>query len=269
MRGVLVGLMVLGAAGPARSDYPLTPQPPAVPRLSDGFEADRIAPFWLPSHYGSGLHVPGSVSISTEQARSGTRSARLVLREGNVDAMGDDGQHVERTEIDSGHHPLLGADVYYGFSEMIPTGFPIVPTRLVIAQVKQSDVEGSPLIGQRFVAGVHYLTIRPPGASGSGRKYPLPPIRPGRWFDMVYHVRYSEGDDGLIEVWMDGVLVVLHQGPTASKTAANRFYHKVGLYRDRMAEPMTIFVDNYAVGPSREAVDPARFADRREPAPAR
>jgi hypothetical protein len=52
-------------------------------------------------------------------------------------------------------------------------------------------------------------------------------------------------------------------GPTASKSAADRFYHKVGLYRDRWKQPMTMYVDNYTLGESFEAVDPARFDQRR------
>ncbi len=34
---------------------------------------------------------------------------------------------------------------------------------------------------------------------------------------------------------------------------------RAGLYRDRWPEPMTIYFDNYTVGESFEAVDPARF----------
>jgi hypothetical protein len=39
------------------------------------------------------------------------------------------------------------------------------------------------------------------------------------------------------------------------KTRSN----KIGLYRDRMKQPMTIYFDNYALGDSYETVDPARF----------
>jgi Polysaccharide lyase len=230
--------------------------------LADGFEADSLAGFWLPGHYGTGLYEPGAVVISADSARTGTRSARITVKEGDVEQRGDDGRRVERAELDSGHHPLLGRDVWYGFSFLLPPGFPIVDNRLVLASWKQSDVEGSPLIGQRFRGGRHSLTIRPPGAAGGGKSYPLPDIRLGRWHDMVYHVRYSAGADGRIEVWMNGARVVSYRGATVSEAGADRFYNKVGLYRDRWKEPMTMYVDNYTLGDSFEGVDPSTF-DRR------
>ena len=76
---------------------------------------------------------------------------------------------------------------------------------------------------------------------------------------MVFHVRFSTGADGLIEVWQNGERVAQVPGPTASAEGQPYFYHKVGLYRDQMAEPMTMYVDTYTLGSSFEAVDPARF----------
>jgi Polysaccharide lyase len=230
--------------------------------LVDGFESGSIADFWLPGTYGTGLYVPGAVVVSKDYARSGVWSARITVKEGDVEQRGDDGRRVERAELDSGHYPLLGRDVWYGFSFLFPPTFPIVDNRLVIASWKQSDVEGSPLIGQRFRDGDHSLTIRRPGAAGSGKSYHLPDIHLGRWTDMVYRVRYSSGKEGRIEVWMNGTRVVSYEGPTASKEGADRFYNKIGLYRDRWKTPMTMYVDNYTLGDSFDRVDPSKF-DRR------
>jgi hypothetical protein len=247
------------AVGPSLKDL-------GLPRI-DGFEADALAKFWLPGNYGTGLYAPGAIVISKDYARSGTRSARITVKESDVEQKGDDGKSVERAELDSGHLPLLGRDVWYGFSFLLPPGFPVVDDRLVLASIKQSDVEGSPLIGQRFRAGKHSFSVRPPGASGGGKSYPLPDLKLGQWTDMVYHVRYSTGAGGVIEVWMDGKPVVSYTGPTASRDGADRFYHKVGLYRDRWKEPMTMYVDNYTLGDSFEAVDPSTFDRRARQAP--
>ena len=253
-----------GAASAPESPIPGSGQSPRIIQmpLADGFESDLVAGFWLPGNYGTGLYEPGAVAISTDYARTGSRSARITVKEGDVEQRGDDGRRVERAELDSGHYPFWGRDVWYGFSFLLPPGFPVVDNRLVLASWKQSDVEGSPLIGQRFRAGRHSLTIRPPGANSSGKSYPLPDIQLGRWNDMMYHVRYSAGEDGVIEVWMNGERVVTYRGPTASRAGADRFYNKVGLYRDRWKEPMTMYVDNYTLGDSFDAVDPSTF-DRR------
>ena len=106
------------------------------------------------------------------------------------------------------------------------------------------------------------MTIRVPGVSGIGKSHSLPDIQLGRWTDMVYHVRYSSGEDGRIEVWMNGTQVVSYRGATASEAGADRFYNKVGLYRDRWKEPMTMYLDNYTVGGNFEGVDPSTFNRR-------
>lgn len=251
----------LGCGGQSAENLPPLPGPGKT--LFDGFEGEAIADFWLPGNYGTGSYVPGAVQISTDYARTGSRSAKITVKESDIEAKGDDGKSVERAEIDSGHRKFLGREVWYGFSILLPPEFPVVDNRLVIASCKQSDVEGSPLIGQRFRNGKHTFSIRPPGAGGSGKSYSLPDLKLGTWADTVYRVRYTPGDDGCIEVWMDGKKVVTYVGPTASKDGADRFYHKVGLYRDRWKEPMTMYLDNYTLGDSFDAVNPARFDGKR------
>ena len=93
----------------------LSPRALQMP-LTDGFEADSPAGFWLPGDYGTGLYEPGAVTTSKDYARSGAGSVRINLKEGDVEQRGDDGRRVERTELDSGHYSLLGRDVWYGFS---------------------------------------------------------------------------------------------------------------------------------------------------------
>jgi hypothetical protein len=231
-----------------------------VPQLRDGFEGDALAAFWRPGDYGSGRFAPGAVVLSDERARSGLRSAQITVREGDVAQLGDSGRANERAELDSGKWPLLDREVWCGFSFFVPADFPIVEARLVLAQWKQSGLEGSPIVAQRFQGGRHYVTIRDLTTRGSWRKtIELPPIAPERWTDMVYHLRFASDPSGLVEIWLDGERVASVPGETASPEGEGSFYHKLGLYRDKMAEPMTIFVDNYALGASFASVDPARF----------
>ena len=219
-----------------------------------------MAPFWRAGDAGSSRYAPGAVALTAEYARSGRQSVRITVREGDVQQHGDDGEDNERAELDSGKLPFAGRDLWYGFSVLAPPDFPIVGTRLVIAQWKQTGVSGGPLIAQRYRSGRHHLTIRDwSGPDGDRREYPLPALTPGRWTDMVYRVRLSAAADGLVEVWADGARVVSHRGPTASAAGGDRVYNKVGLYRDRMAQPMTLYFDNYTAGDGFAAVDPSRF----------
>jgi hypothetical protein len=217
-----------------------------------------VAPFWRAGDAGSGRYAPGAVGVTSEYARSGKQSVRITVREGDVEQQGDDGEANERAELDSGKVPFPGRDLWYGFSVLVPPRFPVIDTRLVVAQWKQEGLKGGPLVAQRYRSGKHHLTVRDWATPEGDRKhFPLPPIVPGRWVDMVYHLRLSAAD-GLVEVWADGVRVVSHEGPTAPE-GGSHVYNKIGLYRDRMREPMTIYFDNYTVGDGFAAVDPSRF----------
>lgn len=83
------------------------------------------------------------------------------------------------------------------------------------------------------------------------------------WYDVVFHVQYSAGEDGCVEVWVDGKLAASHKGATADKDGENNFYNKIGLYRDHWKAPMTAYFDNYTLGDSFAAVDPSRFSAKR------
>jgi hypothetical protein len=226
----------------------------------DGFEGPTLEPFWLAGDHGSGRFAQGAVVLTQDQARSGRGSARITVRQGDVAQLGDSGQANERAELDSGKRRVLGQDLWCGFSFLVPPDFPVEDVRLVLSQWKQSELEGSPIVAQRFRAGQHYLTVRDVETSGQwSGVFELPAIVPGKWHDMVFHVRFAHDSSGFVDVWMDGAAVVCFAGPTASPRGAETFYHKVGLYRDTMQAPMTIHVDNYTLGSSFDAVDPSRW----------
>lgn len=246
---------VIDQAGTRHGNDDLATVSNSIQALYDGFEGKTLEGFWMPGNYGSGRYVPGAIILSTNYARSGMQSAEITVREGDIDAAGDDDIRVERAELDSGHFPLRGRDVWYSFSLLVPKNFPIVDDRLVIAQCKQLGVS-RPIVAQRFRNGKHTITVESQGRKGL---YKLPSIQLGQWIDMVYHLRYSTGMDGLVEIWMDGKQVVRYSGPAADPAAKNAFYNKIGLYRDRLKVPMTIYYDNYAMGGSKEAVDPERI----------
>jgi hypothetical protein len=214
--------------------------------------------FFRPGDYGSGRYVAGAITLSNAYARSGKQSVQITVKTGDIKQTGGDDKLTERAELDSGGHPILDRDAWYGFSFLIPNGFPVVDNRLVIAQWKQSSLIGGPLVAQRFRNGQHYLTVRRAESGRNDKKYSLPTLEMGKWNDMVYHIRFSL-DDGYVEVWMNGTQIVSHQGPTAFKDGENGFYNKFGLYRDRWEEPMTIYFDNYTLGDSFETVNPARY----------
>lgn len=225
---------------------------PASLELKDDFEGTRVAAFWLPGEYGSGRFAPGRIEISTNYVRSGRTAVRITVHEGDVRQKGDDGIDTERAELDSGKHPFLDQEVWYAYSFLIPEGFPVVDNRLIISQWKQNGVHGGPLLAERYRGGRHYLTIREPNAFFHDQKrFDLPAIEAGRWNDMVWRICFSKGNGGSVDLWMNGEKIVTYRGATAFPEGENRFYHKIGLYRDRWPEPMTIYFDRYQLGGAR------------------
>ena len=260
-------LLILASMVSETAPDPGTPGArPAAKRLhlplSDNFDGGALAAFWRPGDYGAGRYVPGAISLCDSPVRSGRGSVRITVKEGDVKQDGGDGKETERAELDSGAHRVVGRDAWYGYSFLVPEGFPIVDNRLVISQWKQKGLEGGPLVGQRFRNGRHEVTVRVPGGpnpSSDTRRYRLPAIAFGKWNDVICHARFSRGDDGLVEMWMNGKKVLTHNGPQCFPGGEDLIYHKFGLYRDRWKEPMTIYFDNYTFGDSFEAVNPARF----------
>jgi hypothetical protein len=72
----------------------------------------------------------------------------------------------------------------------------------------------------------------------------------GRWLDFRFETRFSRDQDGQIDAWLNGEPIVHYQGPTVyhqqlGYPAQGLVYFKMGLYRDEMQQPMTIYVDEY------------------------
>lgn len=200
------------------------------------------------------------MTIQDRVVRSGKYAACITVREGDIEQQGKR-RKTERAELDSGKLSVLGKEVWYGFSFLLPKGFPIVDNRLVMGQWKKSKLPGSPMIAQRFRKGEFFITIR--------NEHGLERFDVGRlemevWYDMIYSIRFTTESDGHVRVWMNGKRILDYHGPTALTPGIDRFYNKFGLYRDRWPEPMTVYFDNYTVGTGRDEVNPARFDSHEE-----
>jgi Polysaccharide lyase len=73
-----------------------------------------------------------------------------------------------------------------------------------------------------------------------------------KWLDLRFEVRFSPHPDGRIRAWLDDKQVVNYSGITANVPNAatgypdpSYFPFKMGLYRNVMPQPMTIYLDEY------------------------
>ena len=72
-----------------------------------------------------------------------------------------------------------------------------------------------------------------------------------RWLDFKFQVRFSRQSNGEVRAFLNDKEIVNYAGITSYSehcgffSKKNRYYFKMGLYRDRMLEPMSIYIDEY------------------------
>jgi hypothetical protein len=220
----------------------------------DGFETAGLSKVWDTDRFES-----GAVQMQTNVFRAGHGAAKITVRPRDKFEAGIKGsKDSERDELLEAKKLTSKEDVAYeqSFSMFIPTNFPIVPVRLVIAQWKQNCggndncSDDSPVVAIRYVSGVLKITHQ------IGRRqttlYETKDEARGQWLDFKFQTRFSTNETGRVKAWLNGKQVVDYTGvnayPENEQTGyvhPSRFYFKMGLYRDLMAEPMTIYIDEY------------------------
>jgi hypothetical protein len=90
-----------------------------------------------------------------------------------------------------------------------------------------------------------------------GETHGMLPSPVGAWVDMVYRVRRGRNGRGLVQVWANGRSVVTARGSIGNDGTGPRTYFKIGMYRDPMVSPATLYFADFRRGVSRTEVDPA------------
>lgn len=208
----------------------------------DGFETGTLGPLWTPRA------ESGRVTVQRDIVGSGAFALRMEVGEGDRAGVGGDGEATERTEIQLAreHWAQFGETHDYRLSMYVPLDFPIADVRLVTSQWKQTCTDcsrnRSPIVAQRYRRGQFRVTIETPKGRQTIYRH-SEPIQ-GRWLDLRYRIRFHLSD-GAVTVWIDGTQVVDYQGPLGFADDPPDVYFRLGLYRDRMAEPMVIYFDDF------------------------
>lgn len=217
--------------------------------VQDNFESDTLKSIWTKEKF-----VPGAMKIQSAHVRSGTKAVQLTLHPGDQ-IEEEKGTNLERAELREPKRLMAKEyeDIFYSFSLFLPSDFPIVPTRLVIAQWKQNCQSGNchpnnPVLALRYESGVFQITLQ----VGPEKKvlYSQTESILNKWMDFRFNVRFSRNHDGRIKAWMNKYKIIDYKGATAYVQAfgypdPGNFYFKLGLYRDQMDQPMTIYIDDY------------------------
>ena len=221
----------------------------------DGFETTGLSKVWSTDRF-----EPGAVEMQTNIFRAGHGAAKITVHARDKFEAGINGnKDSERAELREGTKQLVSKEnvnYEYSFSEFIPMNFPIAPVRLVLAQWKQYCPEGgscsddSPVVAIRYVSGA--LKITHQIGLHQTTLYETKEELRNQWLDFKFQIRFSTNETGRVKAWLNGKQVVDYTGVNAypenaatGYTHPGRFYFKMGLYRDLMPEPMTIYIDEY------------------------
>jgi len=220
----------------------------------DGFETATLSRIWDIDRF-----EPGAVTFQSNILRAGRAAAKIVLHSRDKFEAGINGDaDSERAEL-SEPVKLFSREnktYQYSFSMFIPPDFPVVPTRLIIAQWKQycnghvPCSNDAPIIAVRYASGALQITHQ----TGPHRAvlFQTAENPRGKWTDFQFQIRFTTHANGLLRAWLNGAQVVDYQGvnaypenPSTGYADPSLFYFKMGLYRDVMAHPMTIYIDEY------------------------
>jgi hypothetical protein len=219
----------------------------------DGFETKKLNKIWNDDRM-----VQGAFETQSNFVRNGNSAAKISLKTGDVfEAGNDSSRSSERDELAEAKEfwSVENKQYEYKFSLLLPDSFPIVPIRLVIAQWKQKCPSGntcsddSPVMAVRYVSGRLYITLRTDTTEQTVYQT-MEEIR-NKWLDFTFKVRFSRTASGQVDAWLNQKQIINFRGVTCYSSKRgypdiSRFYFKTGLYRDVMAEPMTIYIDEYS-----------------------
>ena len=182
--------------------------------IYDGFETAGLSRVWDADRFEA-----GAVEMQTNIFRAGHGAAKITVRPRDKFEAGIKGsKDSERDELLEAKKLISKEDVVYeqSFSMFLPTNFPIVPVRLVIAQWKQNCggndncSDDSPIVAIRYVSGVLKITHQI-GPHQTKLFETKEEVR-GRWLDFKFQTRFTTNETGRVKAWLNGKQVVDYTG---------------------------------------------------------
>jgi len=224
-----------------------------APWVYDGFDSKKLSAIWSPKKL-----VDGALEFQSEIVRSGRGAAKITIHEGDNFEFGGKNKKkpTERDELFEAQNlwSLEGNPHRYQFSMFLPSDFPIVPTRLVLAQWKQKEEnEGvrvnNPVVALRYGRGSLSVTLQTNEEIQT--LYRTHEEIRGKWLDFEFDTKFDRTGRGFIKGTLNGKQEIDYVGRTAYSDAEGypfpgRFYFKMGLYRDKMKEPMSVYIGGYS-----------------------
>lgn len=215
-----------------------------------------------------------SVQVVASPTRAGNYAAKFTVRAGERVSNGN------RAEIFRDNGDVAGCEVWYRWSFLIPDNFVDVEWKPKFWQCigqwhDQPDINlgetWANFPGRSPSIAVYYTSKNGASAievwSGTYAKNEIQkivaraPIVKGKWQDVMFHIRWSQGDDGFVEPFLNGVPLITpdeseHRACGPNMWNAASHYLKIGLYRNsEILHTNSVYFDEVRIGPTRASVD--------------
>ncbi|MDP2647903.1 MAG: polysaccharide lyase [Candidatus Yanofskybacteria bacterium] len=240
----------------------------------EDFELGKIGPGWTEI----GIHPKttppensDSIDIVTTPVRKGNYALKIIVHPEDGVYPGDRRADKERAElVRQKFEATEGRELWYAWSIFLPVGYEYIYEKggfHIMGQWHDQPDPGEEPTGYSPPIRVDY---RPDLGSlsllyGRIQVFDDPqqtvniPITLGTWTDLMFHIKFSQGNDGFVEVYKNGVQVGKRiTGPNMFNAEPN--YLRIGLYRGPKrggtGQPQTniLYYDEIKTGTTRESV---------------
>jgi hypothetical protein len=180
-----------------------------------------------------------SVTQSNSIAREGSSSFRAEVKAS--DASVSSGY---RAELTTGGYNTSGTEVWVGYSSYFQDWNSFGGGEHVV-QWHPNNGSGSAELSLQTAAN-KFDVVRSLNGTNYRQTTGVKTIVSNKWYDFVWHIKWSTGTTGLIELWIDGEKYYSFTGKTMSSTAP---YFKLGINRWNMGNSSRVlYYDNLRIG---------------------
>ncbi|RAU82009.1 polysaccharide lyase [Pontibacter arcticus] len=226
--------------------------------VEERFETPELADF-ISGNYSAFYKMQSSrlysFDASAEKAKKGTRSGKFEMLKADA-AAGVIRSEAASRNAETNRHRWYGLSLYLPSSDWSTSNDWEIITQFWSQHDAGEEAHNPPI--ELFVSkgrlklGVKWASapIHTDATRDGELKFDLGLLPKDKWADFVYHINYSYKEDGLIQVWMDGKLVVNHKGPNSYNDQKIPFF-KYGIYKrnwDTATTKRRLFVDEVRVG---------------------
>ncbi len=162
-----------------------------------------------------------SVTRSNTVARSGGYSIKYVLNKS--DGMVASGKRAETYRNPRGEAAKV--ERWYGVSVFLPGDFAYDASPEIVTQWHNLLSYGGPDLAVWTASGT-WRVVKVGNIS-----YNVGSYERNKWTDFVFHVKWSSGTDGLLEVWKNGVKIISKTGQTMAAGLTYAPFFRTGLYK--------------------------------------